>query len=169
MCLGLGSPKADPETRSRVQETNFMGHLRKAWWGGREVRRGRKEAVQDKQTRHFAELKSLWVTELRVVCPVEEPGSWALYPRTAGTLALAFLAGMCRLRSNILPKRVAGVFRNPSSCTEVNAGEMAGAAGVCLGICVGLLLGCSGLSVPLSNLRLADQLPATWDLSKGRG
>lgn len=118
---------------------------------------------------HFAELKSLRVTELRVVYPVEEPGSWALYPPAAGTLVLAFLAGMCRPRSNILPKRVAGVYRNPSSRTEVNAGEMAGTAGVCLGICAGVLLGCPGLSVPLSNLRLADLLPATWDLSKGRG
>ena len=38
--------------------------------------------------------------------PVKELGNWALYPPTAKTSVLAFLAGMCRLRSAFSPREL---------------------------------------------------------------
>ena len=61
--------------------------------------RQEKKLIQGEQTQCSEKLEFPWVLQLRVVYPVKEPGNWAVYPPTARTSVLAFLAGMCRLRS----------------------------------------------------------------------
>ena len=68
----------------------------------REVRQ-EKKLIQGEQTQCSEKLEFPWVLQLRVVYPVKEPGNWAVYPPTARTSVLAFLAGMCRLRSTFSP------------------------------------------------------------------